>query len=231
MYPRRLIDILGRVAATSRQELASRLCHLCSEELHVAGAGVMVMDGDALPATLCATDGVATRVEDLHFTLGEGPGIDAHRGGTAVVEPDMARPRRARWPAFAPAALDAGAAALFAFPLRVGGVRLGALTLHQACPGRLSDRNYADALAVADLLLRIVLARQADAPPGILAGGLLDLSDSRAEVHQASGMVSVQLGVSVAEALVRLRGHAYAEGRTLAAVAADVVARHLRMDG
>jgi ANTAR domain len=120
---------------------------------------------------------------------------------------------------------------LLAFPLRVGGVRLGALTLHQDRPGRLSDRQYADALAVADLLLRIVLARQADAPPGILAGELLDLSDSRAEVHQASGMVSVQLGVSVGEALVRLRAHAYAEGRTLAAVGADVVARRLRMDG
>ncbi|MFD0630267.1 ANTAR domain-containing protein [Catenulispora yoronensis] len=52
----------------------------------------------------------------------------------------------------------------------------------------------------------------------------------RAEVHQATGMISVQLGVSLAEALVRLRAHAWAADRLLADVAADVVARRLRFD-
>lgn len=231
MESRRLIDLLGELAAARRADVASRLCSLSKEVLGVTGAGVMVMDGDELPAALCSSDAVAARIEDLHFTLGEGPGFDAHHTGGAVTEPDLASPRRARWPSFAPAALARGAAALFSFPLRVGAVRLGALTLHRARPGPLSDHQYADALAMADLVVQSVLARQAGAPPGALARELEVLSHARAEVHQASGMVSVQLDVSVAEALVRLRAHTYAEDRTLAAVASDVVARRLRLDG
>ncbi|MFF4804048.1 ANTAR domain-containing protein [Streptomyces sp. NPDC001351] len=50
----------------------------------------------------------------------------------------------------------------------------------------------------------------------------------RAEIDQASGMVMVQLGVGIEEAFVRLRAYAYAHGRRLADVAADVVARQLR---
>jgi hypothetical protein len=44
---------------------------------------------------------------------------------------------------------------------------------------------------------------------------------------QAAGMVSVQLGVSLTDALVAMRARAYAEGRTISQVAADVVARRL----
>lgn len=225
----RLLDVLGEIAATSRAGLASRLCGLCSEVLRVSGAGVMLVDGDELPASLCASDAVAARIEVLQHELGEGPGLDAHHEGRAVTEPDLAAPRHARWPSFGAPALGAGAAALFAFPLRVGGVRLGALTLHRARAGPLSDGQYADALAMADLVVQVVLARQADAPPDALATELRTLGHARAEVHQASGMVSVQLGVSVAEALVRLRAHAFGEGRTLAAVAGDVVGRRLRL--
>lgn len=229
MDHRRLIGILGELAATSRDKMASWLCGLSARELGVDGAGVMVMDGDALPMPLCASDAVAASIQDLYATLGEGPGFDAHQGGAAVIEPNLANPRRGRWPGFAPPALGAGAGAVFAFPLRIGGVRLGALTLHRRRAGPLSDAQYIDALAIADLVVQVVLARQADAPPGALARELEALGHARAEVHQAAGMVSVQLGMSVAHALLRLRAHAYAEGRPLVAVAYDVVARRLRL--
>jgi hypothetical protein len=196
--------------------------------VEVAGAGVMVGDG-RLRGSLCASNTIAARVEDLHFTLGEGPGIDAHRMGVPVGEPDLAGQRRGRWPSFSPLAVEAGAAAIFAFPLRVGGIRLGALTLYQSRSGRLTDDQHADALAMADVVVNAVLAEQAQAPPGDLATELEALSGSRAEVHQASGIVSVQLGMSVADALVRLRSHAYAEGSTLSGVAGDVIAGRLRL--
>ena len=53
------------------------------------------------------------------------------------------------------------------------------------------------------------------------------LSSDRAEVHQATGMILVQLGVPAQEAFVRLRGYAFAARRPLAEVARDVVARRL----
>jgi hypothetical protein len=189
----------------------------------------MVEDTDNR-APLCFSDATAGRILDLCYTLGEGPGFDAHQDGAPVSEPDLALPRRTRWPAFAPSALDAGAAAVFSFPLQVGGVRLGALTLHQERPGPLSDDQHADALAMASVVVNAILAEQAEAPPGALARDLEALSDSKAEVHQASGMISVQLDVGLAEAAVRLRAHAYAAGRPLAEVAREVVGRRLRLE-
>jgi hypothetical protein len=204
------------------------LCGVCAATLRVAGAGLTVVAEDGPPATLCASNPLAGRIEELQYVMGEGPGVDAHAAGTSVAEPHLDAPRRVRWPLFTRSAVAAGAGALFSFPLRAGTVRLGALTLHQTRPGRLSDAQHADALALADVMLQVVVARQAGADPGALAEGLEPLATGRAEVHQAAGMISVQLSVSVAEALVRLRARAFRDGRPLADVAADVVARRIR---
>jgi hypothetical protein len=225
----RLLRILSALTAAGPAAHIQGLCAVSAEIVSVAGAGVMVEDADHR-APLCFSDATAGRILDLCYTLGEGPGFDAHQDGAPVSEPDLALPRRTRWPAFAAPALEAGAAAVFSFPLQVGGVRLGALTLHQHRPGPLSDDQYADALAMASVVVNAILAEQADAPPGALARELEALSDSHAEVHQACGMVSVQLDVSLAEASVRLRAHAYAQGRSLVEVAREVVGRRLRLE-
>jgi len=225
----RLLRILGMLSAAGAAHPIKGICAVSADVVGVAGAGVMV-ENAVQRAPLCFSNPIAARILDLCYTLGEGPGFDAHQGGAPVAEPDLALPRRIRWPAFAPPALQAGAAAVFSFPLRVGGVRLGALTLHQIRPGPLSDDQHADSLAMASVVVNAILADQADAPPGALARDLAALSDSHAQVHQASGMVSVQLGVSLAEAAVRLRAHAYAEGRPLAEVARAVVERRLRLE-
>lgn len=208
---------------------AGQLCTVAAQVVGVDGAAVMV-EGSDHRAPLCSSDDIAARIADLDLTLGEGPGFDAHQAGAPVAEPDLVRPRNVRWPSFAPLAVQAGLAAIFSFPLRVGGVHLGALTFHQMRSGRLSDNQHADALVMANVVVHAVLAHQAGAPPGMLGSELDVLGSSQAEVHQASGMVSVQLGVSVANALVRLRAHAYAQGRGLREVALDVVNIKLRLD-
>jgi ANTAR domain-containing protein len=59
-------------------------------------------------------------------------------------------------------------------------------------------------------------------------GGWLDPALAhRAEIHQAAGMVSVQLDLSTAQALARMRAHAFVHNRLLIQVAHDVVARRL----
>lgn len=223
----RLSRILSAWAAAGPVD-PRRLCTVSAQVLRVAGAGVMI-GGERDRAPLCASNEMTAHVEDLWFTLGEGPGVDAHEEGVPVVEPDLARPHRARWPSFTPPAVAAGVAATFSFPLRLGGIALGSLTLYQAHAGRLSADQYADALVMASVALSAVLARQAEAPLGDLALELETLSSTRTEIHQATGMVSAQLGVSAADALVRLRAHAYAEGRTLSEVAADILGKRLRL--
>jgi hypothetical protein len=63
----------------------------------------------------------------------------------------------------------------------------------------------------------------------VLSVELGDAASHRAEVHQASGMVAVQLGLAVADAEARLRAHAYAVDRSVVDVARDIVDRHLRL--
>jgi hypothetical protein len=124
----------------------------------------------------------------------------------------------------------AGARAVFGFPLQLGAVRLGALNLYRDRPGALSDDQHADALVLADVAAKAMLVMQTQAPPGALAADLEASANFEFVVHQAAGMVAVQLDVSVAEALIRLRGYAFASDRQLAAVADDVVDRSLRFD-
>ena len=212
-------------------DLATKhLCSVCVELTGMNGAGIMLMAGDLAQGSVCTSDDVSKIIEDLQYALGEGPCIDAHNLGQPVLEPDLAEPSTARWAAFTGPALDAGVRAIFGFPLRVGAVRLGALNLYCNRPGPLTAEQHADSLVAAEVATHAILALQANAPPGQLAVELETGSDFRFVVHQASGMVAVQLGVSVGQALIRLRAYAFGNERPLRDVAREVVARELRFD-
>jgi GAF domain-containing protein len=227
----RRLRILGLlVDAPGEDPGPRRLCEVSAEVTGLNGAGISVMAGDVNQGSLGASDEVSRVIEEMQFALGEGPCLDAHRDDRPVLEPDLLDPARLRWPAFSPPVLDAGGRAVFAFPLRLGAVRIGALDLYRDHPGRLTDEQHADALVVADVVAEAVLMMQADAPPGLLAATLVDGADLHPVVHQATGMVAVQLGVEVSEALVRLKAAAFGDGRALDDVAREVLARTLRFD-
>jgi GAF domain-containing protein len=225
----RLGRILAALSAGGDAWSSARLCAVCPGIVGVNGAGVMLMSGDIPRGSLSSTDDVSQLIEELQYTLGEGPCVDAYSKDTVVAEPDLAEPVGRRWPAFTPPALQAGVRAVFGFPLRVGTVRLGALNLYRNRPGPLNDEQHADALVVADVAARWVLEAQAGAPSGAVAKELEAGADFHFAVHNAAGMVSVQEGISVAEALIRLRAFAFGNDRLLADVADDVVARRLRL--
>jgi hypothetical protein len=203
---------------------------VCPRITGMTGAGVMLMSGDVPRGSLCASNEVSQLIEELQYTLGEGPCVDAYQQDRVVAEPDLADPVTRRWVAFAPPALEAGVRAVFGFPLRVGTVRLGAIDLYRDRSGPLSDDQHADALVMADVTARWVLEAQAGAPPGAVARELEVGSDFHFAVHNAAGMVSVQAGISVTEALIRLRAFAFSQDRLLADVAQDVIDRRLRLE-
>jgi GAF domain-containing protein len=207
-----------------------QLCRVCAEVTAATGAGIMLMSGDVPRGSVCTTDAVSAVIEQLQYELGEGPCVDACRLDRPVLEPCLAEPVTPRWLAFSGPALRAGVRAVFGFPLQVGAVRLGALNLYRDRPGPLDDDQHADALVMADVAAQTVLLLQADAPPGKVASELDAGADFHLVVHQAAGMVAVQLDVTVAHALIRLRGYAFGNDRALADVARDVVARTLRFD-
>jgi len=211
-------------AVSSRQ-----LCRACEDVLLASGAGVMLMLAGGAQWSLCTTDAASSLIEELEYSSGEGPCRDAYRQARAVAEPDLANPVVPRWPGFSPPALEAGVRGVFAFPLLAGTVCLGALDVYMDRPGPLSDDQHADGLVLAGLVAAWVLDAQAGAPPGTVAEQLGG-GDFHLGVHNAAGMTAVQLGVTVVDALIRLRAHAFAEGRPLADVARDVVARTLRLE-
>jgi hypothetical protein len=204
------------------------LCRTCADELGMTGAAVALVPSSNDPGNIAASDERASFVVDLQFTSGEGPTIDAHRDGRPVLEPELAT--TTRWPAFAPEAVAAGVAAVFALPLQIGAANFGVLTFYRDRPGPLRDAFLVDALAMADVACEITLCLQARVPPGSLHEVIETLATERTVVYQATGMIMVQLGVGPEEAIAVLRARAYAVGRPVCEVAADVVSRRLRLD-
>jgi hypothetical protein len=226
----RLHRILAELSAGEEDVWSSaRLCRGCVKIVGMHGAGVMLMSGDIPRGSLCSTNEVSHLIEELQYTLGEGPCVDAYQQDKVVTEPDLADPATPRWVAFTPPALEAGVRALFGFPMRVGTVRLGALNLYREWSGPLTDDQHADALVLADLGARWVLEAQAGAPLDAVAQELEIGADFHFMVHNAAGIASVQQGISVTEALIRLRAYAFSHGRLLADVAGDVVTHRLRL--
>lgn len=209
------------------------VCRACLTRLpDIGGVGVTMMTS-LTQQVRYASDAVSARVEQLQFLLGEGPCRDAYRTAEVIQAADLtATAWRERWPAFAPAVVQAGVRAVFALPLRVGATGLGVLDLYRDTPGELTGQMLADAQVLADTVVELLLAdavtsHDGDPPRGGTEG---DHLLRRAAVHQATGMVSVQAGLSVEDALARLRAHAFATDRDMDEVAADVVARRLRFD-
>lgn len=222
------------------------LVDTCQRSTAVTGVGLAVMDADGVGGLVAATDGVAQRMEDLQFSLGEGPCRDAARSGVPVLVPDLRDTAPHRWPAYVPGALDQGIRAVFTFPLRVGSTAIGVLDLYRARDGDLTGAQFDAAAAFADAATAVLLHLQYSGTPARGAGAepdgstpdgefpppqhLTKVLDRRAVVHQAAGMISVQLKTPPADALVRLRAHSFAVDRPIMEVATDVVARRLRFD-
>lgn len=190
----------------------------------------MIMSGGLPSGSVCSSNDVSALVEELQFSLGEGPCLDAFHRALPVLEPDLAHPKEIRWSAFSPPAVAAGVGAIFGFPMQVGAIRLGALNFYRDRPGILTNEQHADALIMADVATRAIVSMQLPAPHGQVAKELEAGSTIRYIVHQASGMIAAQLDVTMEEALIRLRARAFADGRPLSELSQDVVDRRLRFD-
>ena len=208
-----------------------RLCTVLTRVLPASAAGVSLLTEGQVGGGTAAVWGPNSReLEEVQFSLGEGPCIDAFISRRPVLEPDLPGRGMRRWPGYAPAAQDFGVRAVFAIPLQVGAARLGALDIYRAEVGSLSAKALSQAVTFADIAVRLLLDGTHTTTDGETVTGVDDLLAYRAEVYQAQGMVMVDLGVSLTEAMARLRGHAYAEGLPLSDVARDVVAGTLKLD-
>ncbi len=223
----RVAEILSGVGAGPTGHLPHRLVRAATLALPVTGVGLVLMTNAGPAGTVAVSDGPAGTMEELQFTLGEGPCVESSRTGRPVLQPDLTRTGPDLWPEFSAGALAAGIRAIFAFPLRVGGIRLGVLDLYRDEAGELSEGELSEALSFADAATSVLLHLQAEHSAIGSGSAVIEVVEDRAEVHQASGMISVQAGVDVSEALVLLRARAYATDRPITELAADVLNRRV----
>jgi hypothetical protein len=169
-------------------------------------------------------------IEELQFTMGVGPCVDAFVDGRPILVPDLALEAEVRWPTFSANAVRAGVRAIFAFPLQIGAIRLGALDLYRSDPGALDSEALADALLVADAATAALVHMHEASPAGKVDGDWWDPSSFfHVEVHQATGMIMMQLDVSATDALLLLRAAAFASGQSVSELAELVVQGRLRL--
>jgi len=206
------------------------VCDACARAVRASGVGLYVVGDLALGEPVYATDPVSERVAEWQVTLGEGPATRALVEARAVEAPDLASGQAQRdWPAFTPAALAAGVCAVFAFPLLVGAITVGALEVYRVTSGGLSSTERADALLFADIAMGLILDRVHEIPTSAECELFAcEFGGRWVEVHQATGMVSVQLDTDLATAFLRLRVHAFLTNARLSVVAHAVVECRLR---
>jgi hypothetical protein len=210
---------------------AADVCPASLAAVAVTGAGMTAASRAGSGHVMYATDEVSEQIAELQLTLGEGPCPDAAAAGGPVLSSDLGADEVAvRWPIFAPAARQAGAGAVFAFPLQIGAIRVGVLEMYRSQPDPLSADQLGDALVFADIAAVLLLESKDQAARGTGPGGQPPyLALHRAEIDQATGMLTEQLGVGIEEAFLRLRAYAYAHERRLTEVARDIVGRRLRL--
>ncbi|MFE0101296.1 GAF and ANTAR domain-containing protein [Streptomyces sp. NPDC059009] len=232
-------NITDALAAAARRvaprQVPAALCRLCVELLPVTGASVSLTAGGSVHTLWCASDSTAARLAEAQYTLGDGPCQTAVDLVAPVIAADLTRgPDARRWPVFAHQAIELGVRSVCSLPLGSSGQAIGTLDLYRDTAGTLSGQELQIALLVRDTATFAVLNLMPDpdgdgqAPEGGVASWVEAAEADHAEVHQAVGMIMVQLGVDPQQALDRLRARAFTQGRTVTELARDVLTRTLR---
>lgn len=221
--------------AGSALAVADRLCQVCVELLPVDGASISLTLDGTNRGTFGASGTLSRHLDELQFTFGEGPCLDATRSNGPVLVADLDDADDLRWPAFTGAVLQAGIGSVFALPVRLSARPVGALDLFRMSRGPLSEQALAGGLLAAELaavpLLDLLAAHHGWEAAGRPEDGWTQLASlERVEVYQATGMIMGALEVDATEALVRLRAHAFARGDTAAQVALAIVERRVPLD-
>jgi hypothetical protein len=228
-------QLLAAVDGRRGVDAADRLCEACVMLFDIDAAAISLVFDGANSGTLGSSGAPARTYDELQFTLGEGPCLDSITLRIPILVADLADTIDARWPIYGPAMLSHQIRGVFAMPVLVAGEHVGALDLFRAQPGDLAEDHLAAAIGAAELasaplldLMNDDLQAAVNDPESNAWAELHVLS--RAEVSQATGMLVAQLDVEPAEALVRLRAHAYATGRSSTDVARDILDRRLTLD-
>lgn len=213
--------------AASALGAADQLCRACVELLDVDGAAISVIHKAISRGTFGSSGATSRRLDELQFTLGEGPCLAAVASGSAILINDLDDPTDARWPAFRAAARVSDIRAIFAVPVEIATVHVGALDLYRRRTGPLGADVLAGARIAAEVAARPLLdLLTSEVDWDSVAEGVtwpLVATLERVEVNQATGMIIAALDLDPVDALLRLRAHAFTRGQTASEIACRIV--------
>jgi hypothetical protein len=218
-----LAQLAVKIARRPADEpLTTRVCRACHELLGVDGVALTIGYTSDNRVTVCTTDDVSARLEDLQEVLGEGPGRDAATRGhlSGGLLPSE---RGDRWPLLSQAVRSQlQPVHVLALPLTAAPDPIGVLTLHRKGPFSTEDEETAQFLADA---IGATILRDSDARSDTPGEPWLN----RSRVHMATGMVVAQLAVTPEDALALIRAYAFAHDQTVNQIAEQIVDRRLRL--
>jgi ANTAR domain len=223
---RRLRRLVSSLRAHGGVSAVSAACH--SDVPGVDGVVLAVLAAHVGRIIISDSGLHGDQLEDLHATLGEGPGIDAAVTGEPVTAVDLNRPQaHMSWPRFTAQALTCGIRTVVAYPVLLNAQPLGVLSLYRANPGPLSAAEHQRADQYAHAATALLLDRQ-----GVTGARQMSvtLPIQAAEVQQAVGVVMESAGVDAATALHRLRAYAHHSARPMRDVVAEVRTCRLPFD-
>jgi hypothetical protein len=227
LAPRRPVDVMHDSKTDFVVDEPTDLCSPFIDDLGVTGVAIAVFGPRGGQSTICSSDAVAARIDELQFDLGEGPQWTTLKTGVPTLVPDVSTGNHDSWPIFAASISSLHVGALFSFPMLMGAVTVGTVGLYRRTAGALSPQRVEIAVTLASALTGVAVRHVIAGADNEDAGESMVTPAMRREVHQATGMILVQLDTTATNAYSRLQAHAFANGRTVQDIARDVVSRRL----
>ena len=203
-------------------DILTLLADRCVEVLEVEAAGVMLATPDGQLRVMASSSEAMRVLEVFEVQSQEGPCLDCHRTGEAVVNQDLDSSDD-RWPRFAAEAIEAGFHSAHALPMRLRDSVIGALNLFRTGTGEMGPDDIAVAQAFADVATIAILQHRAAAEAQVLNHQLTHALNSRIILEQAKGMVAERLGFDMQGSFAALRNHARSRNLRLSDVAESVI--------
>ena len=175
--------------------------------LEVAAAGLLLADPRGELRVIAASSEAARLLELFQLQNDQGPCLDCFRSGQPVSAADLTAEAR-RWPRFAPAARQAGFAAVQALPMRLREQVIGALNLFRTTPGAFDPAGIRIGQALADVATISLLHERGMRHSDALNEQLQTALNSRVVIEQAKGKLAERHGLDMDQAFAVLREHA-----------------------
>ena len=219
-----LVDRSTVNTSQTEADLGQKLASPFLDLMPISGVAISVLDREKKASVIHASDDTAARLEEIHFTLGEGPLFDCFATSRPVLVSSLGADTR--WPIFASHANELTVGGLFLFPLTLGAACVGTVLCYRGTAGELDKESVETGSSLARAVSGPALRR------AIQLAGDEDTDrnapiEMRREVHQATGMMIIQLDISATDALARMRAYAFSHGISLREVARSVVTRRI----